>query len=206
MIGVLTQQSDPGRKGTSSASFAQVRHGIGGVRRRQSRVVRWAGPSDGIGRSDRAAASAQGEGPHHDASDQIRVGERGTETGHTDRRNVRRRGLHRRRRRDPLRRHEDALQRRVCTLDGRGTVAGVHPDTPASWSQCCANTWSHCAPASTCCPAPISRYSSTSTRCYARSTGAIRAPPTGTKIAGSRSCARDCPRWRPRSAPRAPHR
>jgi len=45
---------------------------------------------------------------------------------------------------------------------------------------------------------------SESTRCCARSTGMPnRVPPTGTpRSPANRSCAKDCPRWPPRSAPR----
>src|SRR5436189_231495 len=74
MIGVLTQQSGPVRKGTSGASFAQVRRGISGVRRGQSRVAGWTGTSDAIGRADGAGPACLGEGADRRTQDQVRVG------------------------------------------------------------------------------------------------------------------------------------
>src|SRR5437763_16890517 len=85
MIGVLTQQSGPVRKGTSGASFAQIRRGISGVRRGQSRVAGWTGTSDAIGRADGAGPACLGEGADRRTQDQVRVGEPGTETDHADR-------------------------------------------------------------------------------------------------------------------------
>ena len=76
--------------------------------------------------------------------------------------------------------------------------------TPCSWPRCCGPTWSAWSGPPICCPVSPGRRSSTSTRCCGRcSATPSRAPATGTpRSPGSRSCARACRRWRPRSAPR----
>ena len=61
----------------------------------------------------------------HDAADQVRVGEPGTEAGHADRRDVRRRGQHRRPGRAARRWDADPVRRRLRALDPGDAVAGV---------------------------------------------------------------------------------
>jgi hypothetical protein len=58
--------------------------------------------------------------------------------------------------------------------------------TPANSNRCYASTWWRCADGSNCCPVPTGRCSSTSIRCYARSTGHAKqgASYGHTKIAG----------------------
>ena len=175
------------------------------LRRGQSRVGCGAGAAARAGRADRPHRDHRREGVDQDAADQVRLGEPGTEAAHGDRRDVRRRGQHRRPGHAARGWDADLVRRGLRALHVGHAVAGVQlrarppagigaaraPGRPGRTHRAAGRA------------RPIRR-SSTSTRCCARSTGTPnRAPPTGTpRSPASRCCARGSRRWPPRSAPR----
>src|SRR5918993_129838 len=124
-MGVATHRSGQRQRGTFSASLPQVHRRFRAVRRGQSRVGRRAGAAARAGRADRPGRDHHPEGVDHDTADQVRCGEPGTEAAQRGRRDVRRRGQHRRSGHAARGRDADRVRRRVRALHPRDPVAGV---------------------------------------------------------------------------------
>ena len=124
-MGVATHRSTQLERGTFSASLPQVHRRLRALRRGQSRVGRGAGAAARAGRADPAAGDHRREGVDHDAADQVRRGEPGTEAAERDRRDVRRRGQHRRSGHAARGRDADPVRRCLRALHPRDAVAGV---------------------------------------------------------------------------------
>ena len=125
-------------------------------------------------------------------------GEPGREADLDHRRDGRRRGLHRRSGRDPLRRDEAAVRRGVRGGHVGSVPARVHPRPhPAAGVGAAGPSGQPGRAHAICCPASSSGRSSISTRCCGRcSATPSRAPASGTpRSPASRCCAAACPRW-----------
>ncbi len=131
MIGVLTQQSDQFGK----ALPVQVSHkfAVESAVFDDDNLVSLAGLVPVMTLAEQTGLhELLGQRSTLRTEDQVRIGEPGPEAVDLDRRDVHRRGQHRRHRRAAQRRHEDALRCRACTLDDRNSVAVVQFRTRAS--------------------------------------------------------------------------